>query len=167
MAKRRAWVPIAAGSAVLLAFVALGGVIAGVSWMRSHLDVSDGAAAPAAERAFAEVRSRFPDPTPLLELDEGGRPRYVGGAPAVRPDPGEVTALHVIAWSPRDSRLIRVEFPYWLVRLKRGPIRVGARANGLDSAGLDLDPAEVERFGPGILFDAVTPKGQHVLVWTH
>jgi hypothetical protein len=165
MATRRSWVPIVAGVAVLLGFVGLGAVVVSLSWMREHLQITEGAAAADAARAFDEARARFPGRAPLLELDEHGTPRYVGGAPAVSPQPGEVTSVHVLAWNPREGKLARFELPFWFLRLKSGPITFSAGASGLDDHGVNLDPADVERFGPGLLLDAATRDGQHVLLW--
>jgi hypothetical protein len=164
MARRRRWGPIVAGAIVLLTFVGLGAIVVSVSWVREHLQVTEGTAADA-ERAFDDVRARFPGRAPLLELDEHGTPRYVGGAPALGPQPGEVTSLHLLAWDPREGKLARFELPFWFLRLKSGPISFSAYASGLDDHGVNLDPAAIERFGPGLLLDADGRGGQHVLLW--
>jgi hypothetical protein len=164
MAKAPRWLPIAAGIVVLLAFTALGVAIVGSSWMREHVAVSDGSSAEAAAAAFDEARARFAGQAPLLELDSRGTPRYVGD-PAARARGGAVESVHVLAWFPKRHRLAHADLPFWLLRLKSGPIRLGAYVRGLGEHRVDLSPADIERFGPGLLLDADTRDGQHVLLW--
>lgn len=163
MAKRPLWMPIAAGVLVLLAFVAIGVGWVASSWVGDHVTSTD-APADTAAQAFAEVRARFPGQGPRLQLDEHGRPRVAEDA--ARPvRAGSLESLHVLAWFPKRQRLTRAEIPFWLLRMKSGPITFGAYVTGMDDHGVRLDPSDIERLGPGLLLDADTPDGQHVLVW--
>jgi hypothetical protein len=165
MARRRGWLPIVGGIAVLIVFIGIGVGFVSVNWMREHLVVTEEPGEAEVGRAFEDVRARFHGRAPLLELDERGTPRYTGGAPPTDAPGSAITSVHLLVWDPHERRLARAEFPFWLVRLKSGPVTFGASVGGLDRHGVDLDPAVVERFGPGLLLDSATPEGQHVLVW--
>jgi hypothetical protein len=71
----------------------------------------------------------------------------------------------VLVWDPRENRLVSVAIPFWLLRLKSGPIEFSAYASGWDDDRVDLRPEEIERYGPGIILDTTSPKGERVLLW--
>jgi hypothetical protein len=52
----------------------------------------------------------------------------------------------------------------WLLRLKSGPIEFGTYVSGLDDHGVRLEVADLERYGPGVLFDLTRPSGERVLL---
>ena len=80
------------------------------------------------------------------------RPHYVEGI-AARKNPGTVTTVHVLAWDPDERALASVALPMWLLRLKSGPIEFGTYVSGFDDHGVRLEVADLERYGPGVLFD--------------
>ena len=162
MTKKRGWLPILVGVAILLAFLAIGAVIVGVSWMREHLEVASSSEASAAG-AFDEIRGRFPGRAPLIEMRDG-RPAARVESPAGSPA-ASLNALHLLAWNPRDQRLARFEMPFWLLRLKSTPIQFGTYVSGLDETGVRLRPEDIERYGPGVILDMTLGGGERVLVW--
>jgi hypothetical protein len=161
MANWRRWGPILFGVGVLLFFLAIGGVLFGVSWMREHVVVED-AAASSADAHFEEVRKRFADKAPLVEIRRSGTRRNVPpeDAPRMR-----LATLHVLAWDPDDEKIARVQLPFWLLRLKETPIQFGSYASGLDEIGVTLTAAEIERYGPGIVVDVEMSRGERALIW--
>lgn len=158
------WVQIVGGLAIVFAFVAIGAVIVGISWVREHVDVTDSNEAEAT-RAFDEIHAKFPGQLPLLEL-RGRTPHYVEER-ATRPDStAPITTMHVLAWDDDDRRLAKVDVPFWVLRLKSGTISFSSYASGLDDAGVKLTPEEIERHGPGIVLDLTRAGEGRVLIWT-
>lgn len=161
MANWRRWGPILFGVGVLLVFLAIGGILFSVSWMREHVVVED-AAASSADASFGEVRKRFADKAPLVEIRRSGTRRNVPPEDAPRT---KLATLHVLAWDPEDEKMARVQLPFWLLRLKETPIQFGTYASGLDEIGVSLTAAEIERYGPGIVVDVEMSSGERALIW--
>lgn len=162
---KRRWLPIVAGIAVLLVFVAIAAIAVSVAYFSEHATVEREIDATRAGGAFDDARRQFPDQRPVVEFDEQRRPRYVEGI-ATRKNPGTVTTVHVLAWDPDDQALASVALPMWLLRLKSGPIEFGTYVNGLDDHGVRLEVADLERYGPGVLFDYTAASGERVLLST-
>jgi len=158
--KARRWAPILFGVAVFVVFVILGAAVFSISWVREHLDVAASSAAEA-DAAFDEVRRRFPDRAPLLELSETGAKtnRPPDDAPRT-----SLTTLHVLAFDADEGQIARFDLPFWLLRLKEGPIRFGTYASGLDRLRTSLTVADLERYGPGIIVDAGL-RDERALLW--
>lgn len=159
----RRWLPIAAGVAVLLVFVAIGAIAVSVAYFSEHTTVERGIDEARAAAVFAEAMRRFPDARPVIEFDAGRKPHYVEGI-AGRKNPGSVTTVHITAWDPDQRALATVALPMWLLRLKSGPIEFGTYVSGLDDHGVRLEVADLERYGPGVLFDFRAPSGERVLL---
>jgi hypothetical protein len=160
---KRSWVNIAAGVAILLVFVGIGAVVVSVAWFREHLEVSD-TTEPDAARAFDEIHAKFPGKKPLLEWRDGA-PSYVEDRATDSGWSGQLTTLHVLAFSSDNEKLTRLEVPFWLLRMKSGTFRFGNYASGLDDGGVNLRPEEIDRHGPGIVLDFTRDNKGRVLVW--
>ncbi len=157
------WVQIVGGIAIVLAFIAIGAVIVGISWMREHVDVVDSNETEAG-RAFDEIHGKFPGQRPLLEL-RNGTPHYVEERATQESPTQTLTTLHVVAWDADERRLAKVDIPWWVLRMKSGTISFSSYAAGFDDAGVKLKPDDIERHGPGILLDFTNPREGRVLVW--
>ena len=164
MSKRRNWLWILFGVGILVVFIGIGAVIAITAWFQQNLTVTE-TTEGSAQREFDAVRTRYGGRPPLLDMRDG-RPVYTGGKP---PDaPASTTSLenlHVLAWDPDEGELASVAIPFWLLRLKSGPIEFGSYASGMDDRGVDLRPEDIERYGPGIILDMTSPRGERVLLW--
>ena len=55
--------------------------------------------------------------------------------------------------------------PFWVLRLKSGPIRISAYQQGWDDRGVSFRIEDIERHGPGIIVDASEPGEGRVLIW--
>jgi hypothetical protein len=164
MSKRRTWLWVLFGVCIVLFFLGIGALIVTQAWMRENVTVTD-ATEGGAQREFDAVKTRFGTRPPLLDM-RNGRPVYTGGKP---PDtaatPVSLENLHVLVWDPEDSKLATVAIPFWLLRLKSGPIEFGAYASGFDDEGVKLRPEDIEKHGPGIILDMTSPRGERVLLW--
>ena len=165
MSKKRRWIPILLGVLVLFVFIGIGAVIASVAWFQQHVQTQRTSEADA-EAELEKVRKQFAHRPPILEL-QNNVPRYTGGKkPDFVANAGSLESLNVLVWSPREDHLTRVTLPYWLLRMKSDPIRFSQYASGLDDEEVNLRPEDIEKFGPGILLDALSPSGDRVILWT-
>lgn len=160
--KRRNWLWIIFGVFIVLVFIGIGAIIATTAWVQQNLTVTD-TSEGSAQQEFDSVRGKFAGRSPLLEM-RNGRPVYASGKPATR-SATPVERLHVLVWAPDDSKLVSVAIPMWFLRLKSGPFEFSAYASGWDDEAVDLSVEEIERFGPGIILDTTSPKGERVLLW--
>lgn len=160
---RRRWPLVLAGVVVFLGVVVIGLGVAATIWFRDSVQVERGTSRAAAQAAFDTARRQFPDPRPILELGDDRRPRYVPGLESRR-NPGEVNALHILAWEADEGALATVALPMWLLRLKTGPIVFGEYVSGMDDHGVRLEPKDLERYGPGVVLDFETADGNRVLL---
>jgi len=85
-----------------------------------------------------------------------------------RPQPSGVTpeALHVMAWDPDEERLVSARMPLWLLRLGDDET-VDFSAGDSDIIGdLDLNIADLDNHGPGLVLDYQEPDRERVRRWT-
>lgn len=157
------WVQILGGIAIVLAFLSIGAVVAGVAWFREHVDVTNSTQA-AATRAFDDIHAMFPGQAPLLELRDGA-PHYVAERASKENSAEKLTTMHVVAWDSDDGKLAKVDVPWWILRLKSGTISFSSYASGFDDADVKLRPEDIERHGPGILLDFTKPGEGRLLIW--
>lgn len=164
---RWAWAVIAIVVMVVIGIVAMAG--AGIYFVTRQVQVRE--ATPAkAESLFDENRGRFKGAQPLIELDPSGEivrthlreareaARKRGGAQALE-------ALHVMVWDSNDEKVVNIAIPFWLLRLKQGPIEVFSETAGLRSADLRITVDDLESLGPSLLIDQRGRDGDRVLVW--
>jgi len=163
--KRRPWVrPLLIGLAIFgILAAAMGWTFFG-SWMQMTNTPS-----PEAQRLLD---------TAVIEA--GGGPAYIeiaaDGTVVVHRDQVRTVAedfgtLTVLAWSPGEDKLLRVDYPRWFVRLKTstsvnlGTMIAMARR---DWAQLDLSVnfADLTRRGPALLLDHRLANGARIVVWT-
>ena len=162
MAVRR-WVLWVGGVAIVLVFLFIAAAIVGVSWISSHTQVAETTATSASD-AFAAVEKTFAGRGALIEV-ENERPRLNTARTALPTSTQKLTSLHVLVWAKKDSKLVRLELPFWLLKMKSKPIEFGAYASGLDDVGMTMTAEELERYGPGIVVNMSPPSGERVLLW--
>jgi hypothetical protein len=164
MSKRRNWLWIIFGVCVVLVFIGIGAIVATTAWVQQNLTVTE-ATEDNAQQEFDSVRSRYAGRPPLLEL-RNGKPVYTGGAaPASQGSATPLEHLHVLVWDPDEGKLASFSIPFWLLRLKTGPIEFSSYASGMDDEGVHVSPQDIEKHGPGIILDTTSPKGERILLW--
>lgn len=162
---RRRWVGAAlAGLAVLAAAGLL------VSWrLLSRWSSLSSAGAAEAEAVFSrELELAGPGPA-YMRLTPGGE--IVVSRDLERAGPAPLRVLHLVAWEPAEGRLLRIDFPFWFVKLKTGSaVNLGTLGAALagDWRRLDLrvSPGDLERRGPGLVLDHRRPDGARLLLRT-
>lgn len=163
MSKRRTWLWIIFGVCIVLVFLGIGAIVATTAWVQQNLTVTE-ATEDNAEQEFDAVRTRYAGRPPLLELRDG-KPAYTGGAAPASDSAKPLDYLHVLVWDPDERKLASFSLPFWLLRLKTGPIEFSSYASGMDDAGVRLSPEDIEKHGPGIILDTTSRKGERILLW--
>jgi|SRR5215471_5872791 len=155
------WVVIAVAAAGILCVIAL--AAAGLWLLRSHVNVQPTTVA-AATTDLQVIRDRFANQKPLIELDDRGN--FVH-ANTDRPEGKQrPESLNIIAFDARDERLVRIEIPFWLLRLKSRGTLVDVGSGDIDLQKLRLTVEDLERFGPTLIIDHRDSNGSRAVVWT-
>lgn len=163
MAKVKAWVWVIVGviAVGILGIVAM--AAAGLWFVRSHVDVRQ-TTVTAASTDFDTVRARFGSQKPLIELDDHGefiRANTDRPAGTVRPQ-----SVNVMAFDPDDEKVVRMDLPFWLLRLKSGGSHFSINRGDVDWSKLRLTVEDLEHFGPTLILDHKDRSGARVLVWS-
>jgi hypothetical protein len=161
--KKRNWLAIILGVLLLFGMLAVGCVVVAVSFFRQNVSISENTTEEAAMRQMDEVRSRFPGQQPLIQLVDD-RPQLVDrGTPATAQK--SLSTVHVIAFDRDEGNLVNFSLPFWLLRMKSGPIRISAYQQGWDDRGVSFRVEDLEKHGPGIIVD-ITQSGEgRVVIW--
>jgi hypothetical protein len=117
-----------------------------------------------AERRIASIRAGLPSKTALVDIDDNGRVVRTRASSDGTARP--VARLKALAWRDADGRLVSADTPFWFFKLKAPAARYALDGTGFDLERLGLTPADVERFGPGIIVDHAGRDGSLLLVWT-
>lgn len=163
MAKRTwLWIVVAAFGLLAGSCVFLVGTTA---WFVSQRVHTEQARTEDADKAFAEALARFPGQAPYLTIDADERidqselKRRAAEPAARRP-----ATLHILAWDPGEEKLARIEVPFWLLRLSpTGGIDV--RVDDFRMQKLKVDPADLDKAGPGLVLDARDARAR-VVIWS-
>ena len=161
--KKRNWIAIVLGVLLLFGILGVGCVVISVSWFRQNLSVT-GTSEEAAVHQMDEVRSRFPGQQPLIQLVDG-EPQLVAERASQAPKQTTLSTLHVIAFDSDEGNLVSFSLPFWLLRLKSGPIRLSAYQQGWDDRGVSFRVEDIEKHGPGIIIDVTRPGEGRVIIW--
>jgi hypothetical protein len=160
---RRRWIPIVLGVLVLLGVLAIGGIVFTVAFFRQNMTMTP-MSAETADREFAEVRARFPGQQPLVEMVDR-RPQYVPERAAGAASSVPLKTMHIIAWDDDEGQLVTFSLPFWLLRLKSGPIQLSAYSQGWDDRGVSFSVEDLEKHGPGLLLDLSEAREGRVMIW--
>ena len=163
--KVKTWVWVVVGIIVvgILGIVAMAAF--SVYYVSQHVKTTE--ASPAmATREFEQVKTRFTGQLPLIELDDRGQLLRSNPDRHVQQNPHPPEQLNVLAFDPESGRIVRVTIPFWLLRLKVGGTTVDFNGGRMDLEDLKLTVEDLERFGPTLIVDHKTPRGDRVLVWS-
>jgi hypothetical protein len=157
------WVVVAVAVLTVLGFIAVAG--AGFYYFSRHIETRAASPARAAED-FDRISSRFTGQKPLIELDEHGRYLRSNTDRQAAPGVKTPTALHVMAFDTNERRLVEVNVPFWILRLKMGGRAITFNGTSMELEDLKLSVQDLERYGPALVVDHQTRDGQRVLVWS-
>ena len=163
-AKKRRWIPIVLGILFVFVVLAIGGVIFMVSFVQNNMSIAE-MSADSADAEFEKVRARFAGKQPMIQLVDG-QPQYVGErATPSSPSATPLKTMHVIAWDDDERKLVTFSLPFWLLRMKSGPIQLSAYSQGWDDRGVSFRVEDLEKHGPGLLMDAASAPRARVIIW--
>jgi hypothetical protein len=147
----------------ILGIIAMAGI--GIYFFSQRIETRTETPAGAA-RSFDQISDRFTGQKPLIELDERGH--YLRSNVDRKPvqDAKTPEALHVMAFEPNDGRIVRVNIPFWLLRLKLRGSAIDFNGNRMELEDLKLTVEDLERYGPALVVDHRAQTGQRVLVWS-
>lgn len=164
--RRRTWIWVVVGIFAFLFVAAIASSVFVAYWLGNHMEIVETPARDATSR-FDEVRAKFPGQQPLLEFRDGETRTNVSSS-ATAASTVRLTTLHVLAFDESEGsegRMVSVDVPFWLLRLKSGPIAFSSYASGFDDSRVKLRVEDIERRGPGIVVDITEPNEGRVLIW--
>ena len=164
--KKKTWVSILVAGLIIVALFCLAAIGGATYWVRRHV-ATEIASTESASGEFEQQRRRFSGQQALIELrGESEAPTIHRRASAG----GELPqTLRVLAFEPGDRKLVRINIPFWLLRL--APSRPLTLRDGvgisLEDDRLHLTVQDLDRAGPGLILDARDLHGgTQALVWT-
>jgi hypothetical protein len=155
------WVVVGIVAVCILGVIAMAAV--GLWFVRSHVDIRP-TTVTAATEDFKSIRERFATQKPLIELDDRGNFVHANVDRPSSPTPPQ--SLNIMAFNPKDERVVRMDLPFWLLRFKMRGTRIDVGDGNIDLAKLRLTVEDLERFGPTLILDQKGGNGSRVLVWT-
>ena len=138
-------------------------------FVKSHR-TSLAASTQVAEAEFSQLRTRFVDERPLLDMSR----REVSALPAASSGETPLRSFHTVIFDTRGGqRLIRIEVPYWFARPFAGrdrEFRWLGQLTFLDDTEFDpeairMSLSQLERRGPGLVADYRHPGGGQFISW--
>lgn len=169
MARKKTWISIVIASVIIIGLFALAVVGGTAFFIYRHVDArftND----TTADQEFSAARARFVGQRPLIEI------RRDGDEPILHRDllrdakmpEKPLETLRVLAYDDDSGKLVRVNIPFWLLRMFPSK-----NLSFLNDEGIDIDTRrirvtldDIERRGPGLLLDQKDRHGSQVLVWT-
>jgi hypothetical protein len=118
-------------------------------------------AASTLDAQFDEVRHRFPARPPLIQIDDPLRGRVHVNHPPDSAPLQHLDRFEILAWEAEDGKLVQTRAPIWMMRFSSLNL---LSEFGLAPGSIRLTVDDVERYGPGIVVDFTSPKGDRVLV---
>jgi hypothetical protein len=157
------WVVVAIVVLGIIGIIAMAG--AGLYFFTRHIQMREASPAVAA-RSFDDVKARFANQKPLIELNDEGdflrsnpqRNRLEHAAP--------LEAIHVMAYDPDDAKVVNVSIPFWLIRLQKGETVINFNGRDMNLEDLKITVEDLEHFGPTLIIDHKGRGGARVLVWS-
>ena len=164
--KRRS--PLARNLVILFFVLAIFGfVIAALmfsSWSRY-----ESATAVQATASFDEALAQIEDQRAYITISPSGEVEV--NRELENQTPAKLAALNLLAWEPGVSRLVRVRFPFWFVKIKTtGYLNLGTFVSLLSKDwehwDLKVTQDNLMQRGPGLVLDHTRPDGGRIVLWS-
>jgi hypothetical protein len=165
------WVIVGVLGFCALAFVVLVG--GGIYMFRQHVS-AETASTQNVQEEFDQARQRFAGQQPLVEIQgtENDDRQVVVHKPLETAERRtNLQSIRVLAYDPREGRIVRVGVPVWLARMAMsnraglGRRRISVNGENIEFDAGNLTFEDVERHGPGLIVDTGDGRGGQVLVW--
>jgi uncharacterized protein YneF (UPF0154 family) len=159
------WVPIVLGIVIFVVLIGAGLIGGLVYVVRRDVKVQTMTSAEG-QAEFDQMVAKMAGQKPFIELpapDSDGDP--VVHRELETHDTGSISTVHIRVWSPREKKLVRVDLPFWLMRLG-GNKPFTVNADLMNDVTLHVTPEEIDRRGPGLTVLWTSSRGSRLLVWT-
>jgi hypothetical protein len=156
------WVPIVVGVAIFVVLVGAGLIGGLVYVVTRNVHVQQMSAAGGLEE-FDRLAARFAGQQAFIEMPASGDP--IVHHELETHETGSVSTVSVCVWSPNDRKIVRVNLPFWTLRLG-GRRSIEIHAGGSGAMTLDVSPDQIDRRGPGLVLNQARGGGERVLIWT-
>jgi hypothetical protein len=161
----RKWIPIVVGIVIFVMLVGAGLVGALIYVVTRQVDVKS-MTATGGQEEFEKLLASRAGQQPFIELPSpGSNDEVVVHRELIKGDTGSVSTLHVRVWSPRDKTFVKIDLPFWMMRLT-GNKPITLNAGSLRQVTLTVTPEDIDRRGPGLLLSWSGRMGERLLVWT-
>ncbi len=161
--KKRTWVWVLVGVFFVFVVLAIGGVVFSVAFFQQSMSINAMSETSATEQ-FDAVRARFPGQQALIQLVDD-RPQFIVDRATRTASTTSLKTLHVMAWDEDEEKLVTFSIPFWLLRMKSGPIQLSAYSQGWDDRGVSFRVEDIEKAGPGLILDVNERRDGRVLIW--
>jgi hypothetical protein len=170
--KTPTWVWVVLGIVGLFVVVCVVLVGGGIYMFRQHVH-TETASTQDVQEQFEQARKRFAGQQPLVEIGKTDNDRQVlvHKPPETAERRTNLQSIRVLAYDPREGRLVHVNVPVWLARMAMsdrggsGRRRIAINGENIEFDAGDLTFEDVERHGPGLIVDVEDGRGSQVLVW--
>ena len=133
------------------------------AWFFAAAYEGEAATEPTAAQSFDEVRERFKE-GPILEIVDRETARVRRPVPPT-PSTARLQHLQILTWDRDDERLVHVTLPFWLLRMKAGPIDLASHVH-ISEGPARISVEDIERYGPALLIDHAERGRERLLIWT-
>jgi hypothetical protein len=161
--KVKTWVWVVVGIVAVCILGVIAMAAAGLWFVKSHINIQQTTTATATAD-FQTIRTQFANQRPLIELDDRGNFLHANTerpAGSVRP-----TSLNIMAYDSDDEKVVRMDLPFWMLRLKMRGTRFDVGGSNVDLAKLRITVEDLERYGPTLILDHKGSDGSRVLIWS-
>jgi hypothetical protein len=151
----------------------IGIAVVALVWFAGSLVQTEQTDATRASAAFTAVRAQFAGASPAFEIRGD---RLVVLRPGSSPE-SDVSAFHMLVWTPSDGTLSRVRLPFAAAVVATEPIPlealIGVANQGIGAIAaaqrrgdeLDIRLSDLRAYGRTLLFDGTTADGRQVVMW--
>jgi hypothetical protein len=161
----RKWIPIIVGVVIFVMLVGAGLLGALVYVVTRQVDVQS-MSNEGGQEEFDRLLASKAGQQALIELPAAGtNGEVVVHRELIKGDTGSISVMHVRVWSPRDRKFVKLDLPFWIMRLS-GNKPITLNAGSVRSVTLTVTPEDIDRRGPGLLLNWSGRKGERLLVWT-
>jgi hypothetical protein len=158
------WLPIVVGI-VIFVFVVGAGLIGGLVYVVTRQVNVQQLSATRGLEEFERLAARFAGQKALIEMPAAEDGEMVVHHELETHDTGSISTLRVCVWSPSDRKLVRIDLPFWTMRLT-GNRPIELHVGGSGAMTLAVTPDQIDRRGPGLVLSYSRHGGERVLIWT-
>ena len=163
---RKTFISVLIASVIIVGVVAVAAIGGTAFFIYRHVN-TEFTETENADQQFKQARARFAGQQPLIEIRKDDEPVLHRDALRAEASASKLDTLRVLAYDTHAGKLVHVSIPFWLLRI--APSR---HMTFLSDSGIDFDSDRVhitlddlERRGPGLIFDQADRRGSQVLVW--